>query len=165
MSRVNWRKAADHFNFKQAANGRLCHDVGTSAAMPMPWAVCGSRQFVERAVPAMRSAGLDVVALSVMPKNLFNVSARLQAQDTSDVLCRSMNVPQGLSIEAFGAQDYFEHVLLEISLPDAVMQSLKSSGKAIAAIDDPDAHAVNTLRKTLLLAAASQSLGANLNNI
>ena len=63
------------------------------------WAVCGRADFVKGVVPAMRTAGISVRALSVVPANFHNVTCRLRAQDAQDVLCRTLNIPEGVSVE------------------------------------------------------------------
>ena len=73
MSRVQWRGLVQRESFEFAKGGG---SMRTAAG----WAVCGSLDFVQGVVPAMRTAGLSVVALSVLPTHFHNVPARLRAQ-------------------------------------------------------------------------------------
>ena len=114
MSRIRWGSLVkrDQFEFLHTTSGRLQPDA-LPARHAKNWAVCGGETFVRRAVPALRTAGVSVTALSVLPKNFHNVSSRLRAQDAQDSLCRTLNVPCGLSVEALPGCEEFDLVLLE----------------------------------------------------
>ena len=105
-------------------------DAGKKAAS---WAVCGGANFVERAVLMLRSAGMHVHALSVLPESMHNLSARLKAQDKQDSLCGTLNVPLGLSVEAFSrnaSESDFRWVLLEkpAALAETATEALVRQG-------------------------------------
>ena len=129
MSRVAWRSLMQRHNFEFAhtASGRPHMDHAMRAVVG--WAVCGGEDFVRAAVPAMRTAGMEVTALSVTPASFHNVEARLRAQDSQDTLCAALNVPCGLSVEAIAAQDDFSHVL--VAACESTVQALNRSGKTI----------------------------------
>ena len=135
MSRVKWRSLLQkgNFEFAHTLSGRLHSDAAARA--PAAWAVCGTQAFVQSAVPALRTSGLSVAALSVMPSSLHNISARLQAQDQQDALVEQLNVPCGLSLEALRTQEGFEHVLLEADEPEPWLQAsidaIEHSGKTL----------------------------------
>ena len=142
MSRVQWRNLARRaqFDFLHTQSGRLHADHAASQSMA-GWAVCGGESFLRSSVPALRAAGVPVMALSVLPTSFHNVSARLKAQDTQDELVRDLDVPCGLALEAIDACDDFANVLLEEVHGTATektpppplrwLKSIESSGKTL----------------------------------
>ena len=99
MSRVRWRSLAARASheFAHTVSGRLHADA---TARPLrSWVVVGHGDFIKSAVPALRSAGMAVDALSVVPSSRYG-RARLVAQDEQDVLCAALNVSEGCSMEA-----------------------------------------------------------------
>ena len=135
MSRVAWRSLAQrsNFDFMHTASGRL-HADQLMQRSTVGWAVCGRADFVKGVVPAMRTAGISVRALSVVPANFHNVTCRLRAQDAQDVLCRTLNIPEGVSVEALKAQEGFEYIMVEAGAekwPEEHSTALKQSGKQV----------------------------------
>ena len=158
MARVVWKSLArrTQMDFAHTTNGRLHADQLVRPTCG-GWAVCGGEAFLRKTVPALRSAGVSVMALSVMPSSFHNVSARLRAQDAQDRLCHDLNVSTGLSVEAIDAADDFGHVLIEeaagvgrekaVRPPLRLLDALENSGKTLvrAASDRADVHSLHQL--------------------
>jgi hypothetical protein len=134
MSRVRWASAARrlHFDFTHTPNGRLHADeLAGSVSHVWPRAVCGSKEFICQAVPALRTAGKHVAAISVLPaEGQQDIRSRLRAQDEQDRLVSKLGIESGLAVEAFHKQKEFEHVLVEScdshALPTALLESRKT---------------------------------------
>ena len=112
MSRVRWRflVSKERFEFAHNLAGRLVEPLQHDQRA---WAVLGRASFLTSVVPALLSAGCNVVALSVAPTAWYDVTQRLKAQDAQDRLVVALNVAIGVSPEALEHCDAFETLLCD----------------------------------------------------